>query len=213
MKGETYKLYVVIDVYSRYVVGWRLEQVECSVLAKELFVQSMEKQQANPGLNPLELIVHSDRGPAMKSKTVGDFYDLMGVSKSFSRPYVSNDNPFSESHFKTMKYGATYADRFGCFEDALLFCRKFFVEYNTQHQHKGIAYLCPEQVHYGSAPFVLQKRSEALLEAYKAHPERFPKGCPIPAKLPKEVWINPPGSQTSENADPNSSTPSFGCAF
>jgi len=187
-KGIYYHLYVVLDVYSRYVVAWMLASRESKELAEELLAEAYRKY----GIQPGELTIHSDRGPAMKAQTVVDLLAALGVTKSQSRPYVSDDNPFSESQFKTMKYRPQFPGRFGSMEDALAFCRTFFAWYNEEHYHSGICWLAPSTVHYGQAQQVLAQRHVALTAAYELNPNRFLMGRPKLQTLPKEVWINPP---------------------
>lgn len=195
-KWTYFYLYVILDVFSRYVVGWMVAPCERADLAKELMAQTCDKQDIVQG----KLTIHADRGSAMKSKPVAFLLADLGVTKTHSRPHVSNDNPFSESQFKTMKYQPEFPGRFGSLQDARAFCQKFFSWYNQEHYHSGIAYLTPEIVHYGNANACLQKRGEVLAKAYQEHPERFPKGIPMPAPLPKAVWINPPEKSTEGDA-------------
>jgi putative transposase len=185
---EYYQLYVMLDIYSRYVVGWMLSYKETSELAKNFIDETCKSQ----GIVRESLTIHADRGPSMKSKSVANLYDRLGVTKSHSRPRVSNDNPYSESQFKTMKYCLTYPDRFGSIEDANAFCRDFFNWYNNEHYHSGIKMLTPATVHNGDGDRILAHRTKTKIAAFKRHPERFVKGCPKPKKLEKEVWINPP---------------------
>lgn len=187
-KWTYYYLYVILDIHSRYVVGWMLAHRESAELAKDLIQTSIERQQIEPG----ELIIHSDRGPSMASHSVANLLGSLGVTKSHSRPHVSNDNPFSESQFKTMKYRPEFPDRFGCHEDALSFCRSFFDWYNCEHYHSGIGLVTPESLHYGMAAQIVEGRRETLEKAWQAKPERFVHGVPKPAALPTAVWINPP---------------------
>jgi putative transposase len=191
VKWTYFYLYVILDIYSRYVPGWMLTRRESASLAKRLIAESCDKQ----GIEPGQLIIHSDRGPSMKSKTVAQLLGDLGVTKSHSRPHVSDDNPFSESQFKTLKYRPEFPDRFGSFEDGLAFCRPFFHWYNTEHYHGGIGLLTPEAVHFGQAEAIISKRSQVLRAAYEAHPERFVRGLPTPPQLPEAVWINPPRQQ------------------
>jgi putative transposase len=188
VKWTYYYLYVLLDIYSRYVVGWMLAHRESGELAVELVRESYEKQRIEPG----QVIVHADRGSAPTAKTLAQLYVDLGVDPSHSRPYVSDDNPFSEAQFKTFKYHPGYPDRFGGYEHALSNCRHFFPWYNTEHRHSGIAFLTPEMVHYGQAREVLVQRQRVLDAAYAAHPERYVKGPPRVATLPAAVWINPP---------------------
>lgn len=192
-KGIYYHLYVVLDVYSRYVVAWMLATRESEDLAKELLAEAYRKY----GIRPGELTTHSDRGPAMKAQTVVDLLAALGVTKSHSRPYVSNDNPYSESQFKTMKYRPEFPVRFGSLEDGLAFCRAFFVWYNEHHFHSGICWLTPVTVHYGQADRALAHRHATLMAAYELNPSRFLRGRPRAQTLPKEVWINPPDGGTT----------------
>ena len=190
VKWTYFQLYVLLDIFSRYVVGWLLAHREGVDLAKKLIAQSCEKQ----GIQPGQLIVHADRGTSMTSKGLAQLLADLGVDKSHSRPRVSNDNPFSESQFRTLKYMPDYPDRFGSYEDTLSFCRPFFSWYNTGHRHSGIGMLTPEMVHYGRAEEVLAHRHKVMLAAYSANPERFVRGVPHLTKLPQAVWINPPRS-------------------
>jgi len=195
-KWTYFCLYVILDVFSRYVVGWMVAPREGADLAKELIGQTCDKQMISPD----QLTIHADRGSAMKSKPVAFLLADLGVTKTHSRPYVSNDNPFSESQFKTMKYRPEFPDRFGSLEDARTFCQGFITWYNREHYHSGIAYLTPETVHYGKAVDCLKKRGEILERAFQEHPERFPKGRPVHEPLPKAVWINPPEKSTEGDA-------------
>lgn len=188
-KWTYYHLYVLLDLFSRFVVGWMLAHRECGKLAAKLIEQTCKKQ----GIKPGQLTVHGDRGSAPKSKTVGQMFINLGVEASFSRPRVSNDNPFSEAQFKTFKYQPEYPpDRFDDFDHGLDYCRRFFDWYCNHHRHSGIAMLTPADVHYGRAEIVLAGRQRALDAAYAAHPERFVKGPPRVTPLPEAVWINPP---------------------
>ena len=187
-KLEYYHLYVMLDVYSRYVVGWILAHRESSELAKHLIESSCVSQGVVPG----KLVIHSDRGPSMKSKGVADLLDYLGVIKSHSRPRVSNDNPYSESQFKTMKYCHTYPNRFGSIEDARGFCNDFFAWYNNEHYHSGLQMLTPVSVHRGQGDKILAKRAQVMIAAYKRNKSRFINGKPKIKKLIREVWINPP---------------------
>ena len=197
IKWTYFHLYVVIDIYSRYVVGWLLAHRESTELAKRLVSESYTKQRRESG----QLSIHADRGSAMKSKGLAQLITDLGVEKSHSRPHVSNDNPFSESQFKTLKYRPGYPNRFGSFEDALAFCRRFFAWYNTQHRHSGIKMLTPEMVHYGQAEEILTRRHHVMLAAQAADPERFVQGTPQPVQAPTAVWINPPRSLMAMDRD------------
>lgn len=187
-KWTHYHLYTILDIYSRYVVGWMLANRESATMARRLIRESVEKQQVSKE----QLTLHSDRGPSMSSQSVAQLLGTLGVSKSHSRPHVSNDNPFSESQFKTLKYCPQFPDRFGSHEHALSFCRSFFKSYNNEHYHTGIGLLTPASVHYGDAARVVEKRQSVLQAAFAAHPERFVRGMPKAADQPSAVWINPP---------------------
>jgi putative transposase len=183
-------LYVILDVYSRYVVGWMIAERESATLAEDLIAQTCARQ----GIERGQLTVHADRGSAMTSKTVAMLLADLGVTKTHSRPHVSNDNPYSEAQFKTLKYRPDYPSRFGSRQDACAWATAFFDWYNNEHHHTGIALLTPADVHFNRAQAVLQKRQAVLQAAYERHPERFVKGRPVPASLPSAVWINPPAS-------------------
>jgi putative transposase len=187
-KWTYFYLYVIIDIFSRYVVGWMVADGESTTLAKRFIRESCDKQ----GIVEGQLTIHSDRGPSMTSLGVAQLLGGLGVTKSVSRPHVSNDNPYSESHFKTLKYQPEFPDRFGSIDDAKAFCRLFFDWYCNEHRHSGIAMLTPATVHHGLAHDVLQERARVLQLAYQAHPERFVNGPPAPPALPAAVWINPP---------------------
>lgn len=190
-KWVYYHLYVIIDIFSRYVVGWMLAERESGDLAKQLIEESCERQ----GIAANQLTIHSDRGAAMQSKPVVDLMTRLDITKSNSRPHVSNDNPFIESHFKTFKYQPDFPDRFGGYENALDFCRGLFPWYNASHCHSGILFLTPETVHSGRADTVLQARHVTLTEAYNLHPERYINGPPKLKILDRAVYINPPVSR------------------
>jgi putative transposase len=194
MAWSFYYLYVILDVFSRYVVGWMIAEKESAVLARELIETSCHRQ----GIDPERLTLHADRGPSMISKTVAQLLIDLGVVKSHSRPHVSNDNPFSEAHFKTMKYRPEYPDRFGSVEDARQWGREFFQWYNQEHYHSGLGLLTPEQVHYGQAESVRLARQQVLEAVYQSNPERFVRGLPVVPKQPEAVWINPPQQQQPE---------------
>lgn len=192
LKGEQkwtyYYLYVILDVFSRYVVGWMLAHHESAELAKKLISETILKQEADP----TKLTIHADRGSSMKSKCVAMLLSDLGVTKTHSRPHTSNDNPFSESQFKTMKYRPEFPKRFGSIEDARIFCVNFFDWYNREHRHSGIGLMTPEMVHYGMDEQIILARSNVLEQAYRLHPERFVRKQPKPPVLPDAVWINPP---------------------
>ena len=187
-KWTYYYLYVILDIYSRCVVGWMLAHRESADLAKQLIGNTIEKQEVQQE----QLILHSDRGPSMTSHSVAQLLGSLGVTKSHSRPHVSNDNPFSESQFKTMKYRPEFPNRFGCYEDALTFCREFFGWYNNEHYHCGIGLLTPSSLHYGQANEIVAAREQTLHQAWQKNPERFVHGIPTPESLPKAAWINAP---------------------
>ncbi len=192
LKGPTtwtyYYLYVILDVYSRYVVGWMIAERETAELAEAFIAETCAKE----GIQPEELTLHADRGSAMTSKCVAHLLADLGVTKTHSRPHVSNDNPFSEAQFKTVKYHPSCPERFGSVEDARVWARSLFEWYNTGHHHSGIGLLTPTVVHEGRAEEVVAARQEVLRRAYERHPERFVRGAPHVASLPPAVWINPP---------------------
>jgi putative transposase len=188
IKWTYYCLYVILDVFSRYVVGWHLASRESADLAAELIETTCRKQRIRPG----HLTLHADRGSAMTSKGVAVLLDDLGVTKTHSRPHVSNDNPYSESQFKTLKYRPEFPDRFASMEDANAFCQSFFRWYNQEHRHSSLGLMTPENVHYGRAHKIAAQRQIILTDAYRAHPERFVIRPPKPPNLPTAVWINPP---------------------
>lgn len=187
-KGERYALYVMLDLFSRYVVGWMLAHTENGELAADFIRQCLEHQEIQPG----ELTVHSDRGSAQKSEKVVKLTDKFQVSRSYGRPRVCNDNPFSEAVNKTTKYHIDYPDRFAGYDDAKAWCRRFFKWYNHEHRHSGIAMLPPAIVHAGKHEPMIARRQATLDAAFAAHPERFVKGKPIAARLPDAVYLNKP---------------------
>ena len=187
-KGMHYCLYVVLDIFSRYVVGWMVAERESAELAQLLLAECCRKQEIRPG----QLTIHADRGSPMIARPVTLKLGELGVVKSHSRPRVSNDNPFSEAQFKTLKYQPTFPDAFGSPEDARVHCRELLEWYNSEHHHSSLALCTPEEVHYGRAAGILATRGQTLLAAYAEHPERFVRRAPQPGQLPQEVWINPP---------------------
>lgn len=187
-KGVYFHLYVIIDLFSRKVVGWMVADRESGDLAAQLISETCRRENIVEG----QLTIHSDRGPSMQSMTVVQLHAYLGVTKSNSRPYVSNDNPFSESQFKTLKYHPGYPDRFACLQECLSYFRLFFGWYNHEHRHSGIEYLTPEVVHSGQAEEVLESRYQVLLTSYEQNPTRFSAGPPRRRRLPKAVYINPP---------------------
>jgi putative transposase len=194
VKWNYFYLYVILDVFSRYVVGWMIAPREAAALATKLIEETCEKHLILPD----QLTIHADRGSSMRSKPVAFLLADLSITKTHSRPYTSNDNPYSESQFRTMKYRPEFPDRFGCIQDARAFCQRFFPWYNDDHRHSGIGMLTPAMVHFGHAPAIRAKRQTVLDAAYAAHPDRFVRRPPIPLPLPKEVWINKP-----QSSDPN----------
>jgi len=193
-KWTYFYLYAIVDIYSRYVPGWLLATCESAELAERLLGDTIAKQ----AIGVDQLTIHSDRGTSMASKPVALLLADLGVSKTHSRPHVSNDNPFSEAQFKTLKYAPDFPERHTSIEDARAFCRTFFAWYNTEHRHAGIGLMTPDAVHYGRAADLHAARAQVLLEAYTAHPERFVNQVPVPPSLPTAVWINPPKPTKSE---------------
>jgi len=200
VKWTYFYLYVVLDVYSRHVVGWMLADRENAGLARRLIRETAEKQ----GIHEDQLTLHSDRGSPMVSHTLGQLLTTLGITPSFSRPRTCTDNPFSESHFRTLKYQPQFPKRFGSYEDALSFCRRFFQWYNEEHYHSGIAYLTPATVHEGRAAAVRAQRQDVLDAAYQDHPERFVNKRPTTPELPPAVWINPPTQPDDHNNEQSS---------
>lgn len=210
-KWTYFYLYVLLDVFSRYVVGWLAAQREFGGLGERLIAESCERQ----GIEPGQLTVHADRGGPMISKPVALLLADLGVTKTHSRPHVSNDNPFSESQFKTLKYRPDFPQRFGSLEHVRSFGGDFFPWYNTEHHHVGLGLFTPHDVHYGFAAAKREQRARVLAEAFAQHPERFPNGRPVPRPLPTAVWINPPvklvAASRSENTMTQESRPVVGC--
>src|SRR6187397_567715 len=187
-KWTYFSLYVILDVDSRYVTGWMVAHREHADLAERLIAETIAKQEIPAG----QLTLHADRGSSMTSKPVAFLLADLGVTKSHSRPHVSNDNPYSESQFKTLKYRPGFPACFASIEEARAFCQDFFRWYNAEHRHSGIGLLAPEVVHYGQAQDAYDARSQVLVTAYTAHPERFVRQVPRPPQLPTAAWINPP---------------------
>jgi putative transposase len=185
-----------MDVYSRYVVGWMIAERESATLAKRLIEECCLKQNIDQG----RLTIHADRGSAMRSKTVAQLMADLGITKTHSRPYVSNDNPYSESQFKTLKYHGSFPGEFGSLEDARSFLREFFDWYNNHHRHSGIAMMTAANVHTGASGIIFQQRQHVLRQAYEQHPERFVKGQPQTQSLPEAVWINKPEQEKTDAA-------------
>lgn len=188
VKWTYFYLYVILDIFSRYVVGWMVAPAESAALAEKLIKETSTKQNIAEG----QLTIHADRGSSMKSKPVALLLADLGVTRTHSRPHTSDDNPYSEAQFKTLKYRPDFPERFGSIEDSRSFCQAFFPWYNNEHRHCGIGLLTPESVHYGLAGDVIKARSVVLRAAYDLHPERFVKKIPVPPTLPEAAWINKP---------------------
>jgi putative transposase len=187
-------LYVMLDVFSRYVVGWMVAHRESAMLAERFIHETCARQ----GIDRGQLTIHADRGPAMTSKSVALLLADLGVTKTHGRPHVSNDNPFSEAQFKTFKYRPDFPARFGSIQDVRAHCHIFFPWYNVEHHHSGLGLLTPHDVHFGLAEQRVAARATVLATAYAVHPERFPRGFPRPPARPEAVWINPPKPPTAE---------------
>lgn len=194
-RGLYYDLYVILDIYSRYVVGWTLAPSESGELAKDLITDCLTRQQISRDT----LTIHADRGTSMTSKPVSQLLTDLGVVRSHSRPHVSNDNPYSEAAFKTLKYCPAFPDRFGSIADAKVFCIAFFSYYNHEHRHSGIGLHTPASVHYGTAAEIRAQRTITLDAAYAANPTRFTRR-PQPPKLPTIAWINEPLEEIAQSA-------------
>jgi len=190
-KWTYYYLYVILDIFSRYVTGWMVAALESAALAERLIGETCASQQVGPG----QLAIHADRGSSMTSKPVAFLLADLGITQSHSRPHVSNDNPFSESQFKTFKYRPCFPGQFGSIEDARAHCQVFFPWYNNQHRHTGLGLHTPADIHYGRAQAVRAARGGVLAAAYATHPERFVSRPPAPPKLPAPAWINRPGKE------------------
>jgi putative transposase len=197
-KWTYFYLYVILDIYSRYVTGWMVAHREHADLAERLIAETLAKQAIPAG----QLTLHADRGSSMTSKPVAFLLADLGVTKTHSRPHVSNDNPYSEAQFKTLKYRPGFPDRFASIQEARAFCQDFFRWYNADHRHSGIGLLAPEVVHYGQAQAAYDARSQVLAAAHAAHPERFVRQAPRPPQLPTAAWINPP-QPTSDAPTPS----------
>ena len=183
-----YHLYVILDIFSRYVVGWMIAQREAAELAEQLIADTAEKQHIAPGT----LTLHADRGTSMRSKPVAALLVDLDITRTHGRPHVSDDNPYSEAQFKTLKYRPDFPQRFGSIEDARAHCQQFFHWYNTAHRHSGIGFMTPESIHYGTADALNQHRAATLQAAFLANPQRFKGIVPTPPALPTAAWINPP---------------------
>jgi putative transposase len=193
-KWTWYYLYVILDVFSRYAIGWAVATRETAALAEALIAECLNVE----GIGRNQLTIHADRGTSMTSKPVAHLLADLGVTKSHSRPHQSNDNPFSEAQFKTLKYCPTFPDRFAGLEHARAFCDRFFAHYNHHHRHSGIALLTPADVHHGHADEIIARRQTVLDNAYRARPDRF-RVPPHAPRLPAEVWINKPLEQGDEH--------------
>lgn len=193
-RGEYYDLYVVLDIFSRYVVAWCVAPSEDSRLASQLIGDAVARHRVPPG----QLTVHADRGSSMTSNPVAELFAFLGIGRSHSRPHVSNDNPYSEAQFKTLKYCPAFPERFGSIHDARAFSEAFFAHYNSEHRHSGIAYHTPASVHYGTAGEIRQQRAVTLESAYSANPARFRGRRPKPPELPAIAWINDPNDQPAQ---------------
>jgi putative transposase len=189
-KWTYYYLYVILDVFSRYAVGWTVQQRENAHVASELIAQVADQQQIQPGT----LTVHADRGSSMTSKPVAFLLADLGVTRVHDRPYTSTDNPYSEAHFKTLKYRPAFPQRFGSIEHARAHCRDFFAWYNHQHRHSGIGLMTPATVHHGRAQHTNAERDRVLQAAYARTPERFVRQAPTPPPIPTAAWINKPNT-------------------
>jgi putative transposase len=187
-KGVYYDLYVIIDIFSRYVVGWMVAPVETAQLAKAFIAATIKAH----GVTTKMLTIHADRGTSMTSKPVAVLLAELGVTRTHSRPHVSNDNPYSEAAFKTLKYCPAFPERFGSIEHARAFCAEFFDYYNHHHRHSGIALHTPASMHFGTADAVQDARTRVLAAAYTANPRRFCNRRPTPPKMPTIAWINQP---------------------
>ena len=197
-KWTYFYLYVMLDVFSRFAVGWMVAHRESATLAEQFISETCTRQ----GIGREQLTIHADRGAAMTSQPVALLLADLGVTKTHSRPHVSDDNPFSEAQFKTLKYRPDFPARFGAIQDARAHCHRFFAWYNTEHRHGALGLLTPHDVHYEHAEQRLAARATVLAEAYARHPERFPRGVPQPAACPSEVWINPPKTPSDQGGAP-----------
>lgn len=198
-KWSYFYLYVIMDIFSRYVVGWMIANRENARLARELIGVTCRRQEVDRD----ELTIHADRGPSMTSKTVAQLLVDLGIEKSHSRPHVSNDNPYSEAQFKTMKYRPDYPKRFGSIMDARAWAREFFTWYNEEHYHSGLGLMPPRAIHYGEGEALRAQRAQVLAAAYAAHPERFVRGTPSLPALPEAVWINKPKELDVSDSKPH----------
>lgn len=186
-----YYLYVILDVFSRYVVGWMVAEREHALLAEQLIADTCAKY----AIPRDQLTLHADRGSSMRSKPVALLLSDLGITKTHSRPYTANDNPFSEAQFKTLKYRPDFPDRFGSLPDARVWAQQFFAWYNHDHYHVNLNLMTPAMVHFGQVDAIQQQRNQVLYQAYLRHPERFVRGIPMQPDLPEAVWINPPAEE------------------
>lgn len=191
-KWTHFHLYVILDVFSRYVVGWMVAERESSALAEQLIKTTLQRQ----GILRGQLTLHADRGASMRAKPVALLLSDLGVTKTHSRPHTSDDNPYSEAHFKTLKYRPGCPQRFGSVQHARQWAQELMLWYNTDHHHSALGLMTPEAVHYGRAPELRQHRQQVLCAAFAAHPQRFVRGTPTPPNLPTQVWINQPKETT-----------------
>ena len=201
-KWTCFHLYVILDIFSRHVVGWLIAERESAVLAEQLIAETV----ARHGVPAGQLTLHADRGASMRSKPVAALLVDLDIARSHSRPHVSDDNPYSEAQFKTLEYRPDFPARFGCIAHARAHCQAFFAWYNAQHRHSGIGFMTPHSVHYGHAQALRVGRQAALDAAFEAHPERFKGQRPQPPELPTAVWINPPPKETSTPDKPQPCT-------
>jgi putative transposase len=192
-KWTCFHLYVILDIFSRYVVGWLIAHRESAELAEQLIAETLEKENIAPGT----LTLHADRGSSMRSKPVAALLIDLEVAKTHSRPHVSDDNPYSEAQFKTLKYRPDFPDRFGSIEDARAHCQQFFPWYNNEHRHGGIGLMAPAAVHHGTAAALTEQRAITLDAAFAAHSIRFKGVAPKPPALPTAAWINPPKKEST----------------
>lgn len=199
VKWTYFYLYVILDIFSRYTVGWMVATHESATLARQLITETCRKQE----IIEEQLTLHADRGSSMRSKVVAMLLSDLGVTKTHSRPHVSNDNPFSESQFKTLKYRPEFPERFGSIQDARAYCVNFFQWYNVKHCHSALGWLTPQDVHYGRGPQLVQARQRVLDAAYVQHPERFVRKAPEAPQLPEAVWINPPARNIAKEEEAN----------
>jgi len=193
VKWSHFALYTVLDIFSRYVVGWLIADVQSSDLARQLIDTTAQRQ----GIEPGQLTLHSDNGTPMTGQPLTQLLENLGVIRSHSRPYTSDDNPFSEAQFKTMKYRPDYPDRFADQEAARRWARPFFQWYNHEHYHSGLNLLTPASVHYGEADAIVQQRQVVMSAAYAAYPARFARGEPLVKGAPVAVYLNPPADVTN----------------